>query len=562
MNLEQALEHQSTLDDIQAKAWLQSLSLDDRINLAEQVAATQAALRKERALLFYRPVNKEAERYHLSVKKYQTLVGGNRSSKSETQLVELAIQMTGIVPYSLEGKYPREKIRPPIRARLTVESLTNTWAPVIRPKLQWNQWIGPGDPGGPKGHWGWIPRHMLLKGRWDESWSEKERTLTLTNGSTCQIMSFDQDVGDFSGSSMHFLPHDEGPPHSIYRENRMRSLDVQGRLSIAFPPPDDTSASWDAAWIYDELYNPGLPGPNQDPDKDSFTLFTEANPYLLMEEIEKVSKDLTPQQREVRLFGRFMHLGGRVYTIYADRPQWWCFACNSIALNVDGKCSTCQNKNGVVFQHMIDPDKEGDYVYKCPIVYLLDPHPRKPHMMAWVAITPSDDWIVVKEMEVDGEPEIVRDKVFDFEKQFDLNIAKRIIDPNMGRSRAHNAGKRDITVAEEFSAVGIRCDDSVSDNFIVGKNRVTAMLRPDPRTREPRFKIFSSCRKSNYQMTRFSFDEWTRYSSDEKDSKPVPRQMHDDFPKLFGYLANSNVTYAGLKMGAQVWKRGKRVGAY
>src|SRR3990167_5141090 len=146
LNLEQAIEHQSTLDDIQAKAWIDSLPLKERINLAEQVAATQAALRKEHALLFYRPVSKEAERYHLSLKKYQTIVGGNRSSKSETQLVELIIQMTGIIPYSLEGKYPKEKIRPPIRARLTVESLTNTWAPVIRPKLQWNQWTGPGDP--------------------------------------------------------------------------------------------------------------------------------------------------------------------------------------------------------------------------------------------------------------------------------------------------------------------------------------------------------------------------------------------------------------------------------
>ena len=180
----------------------------------------------------------------------------------------------------------------------------------------------------------------------------------------------------------------------------------------------------------------------------------------------------------------------------------------------------------------------------------------------WVAITPPDDWVEIKEMFIDATPEIVRDRVFDFEKQFDLNIAKRIIDPNMGRSPAHNAGQRRITVAEEFSAVGIRCDDSVSDNFHVGKNRVIAMLRPDVRTRQPRLRVFSDCLKSNYQLNRFSWDEWARYSSDQRDAKARPKDLHSDFPTLFGYLANSGVTYAGLKMGAQVWRRGNRKGAY
>ena len=100
LSLERALEHQATLTDSQLQDWVKSLPDDERINLAEQVANTQAALRKESALLFYRPVNAEAERYHLSTAKERVIVGGNRSSKSETQLVELVIQMTGIVPYS------------------------------------------------------------------------------------------------------------------------------------------------------------------------------------------------------------------------------------------------------------------------------------------------------------------------------------------------------------------------------------------------------------------------------------------------------------------------------
>jgi hypothetical protein len=369
-------------------------------------------------------------------------------------------------------------------------------------------------------------------------------------------MSGDQDVSDFASASVHDIRIDEGKKHALYRENLMR-LREGGYISMAMTPPDDESASWDAAWVFDNLYEKGLPGPSKDPDIDSFTLFTENNPYLAEDFITRIGKGLSPKQKEVRFHGKFMHLGGRGFPIYTDRPQWWCFVCNDIMLNVDGQCTTCQNKDGVVFQHTVNPDNE-DWVYKCPIVYLLDPHPRKEHMMAWVAITPWDDWVEIKEMLIDAEPEIVRDKVLDFEKQFDLNIAKRIIDPNMGRSPAHNAGQRKITVAEEFAAVGIRCDDSVSDSFPVGNRRVKVMLKPDPKTREPRLRIFSDCVKSNFQMMHVSFDEWARFTSDERDPKQTWRPLNDDFPKLFIYLANANITHAGLQMGAQVLRRAAR----
>ena len=121
LNLEQAVEYQSTLDDVQVKAWINSLPIEERINLAEQVAATQAALRKEHALLFYRPVIKEAEKFHTSEAQIRLAAGGNRSGKTESNLVDMIIEMTGIVPYSLTGKFPKSRLRPPIRARLIVE---------------------------------------------------------------------------------------------------------------------------------------------------------------------------------------------------------------------------------------------------------------------------------------------------------------------------------------------------------------------------------------------------------------------------------------------------------
>ena len=74
--------------------------------------------RKEAQLAYYQCANPMAEPAHYSTAREVVLVGGNRSSKSDTMLAELSIQMTGLIPESLRAKYPRSKIRGPIRARI------------------------------------------------------------------------------------------------------------------------------------------------------------------------------------------------------------------------------------------------------------------------------------------------------------------------------------------------------------------------------------------------------------------------------------------------------------
>ena len=540
-------------------AELAATPLEERLQLLSDEAQERRNIIQANQILFYKPVSPEAERIHYSTAREVPIVGGNRSSKTDSVLADTVICMTGIIPFTLEGKFPKEKVKCPMRVRLVCESLTNTWEPVIKPKLQWWQWNGRGAPGTENGHWGWIPKRFLIKGEWASSWSEKIRTLTLTCGCTLQVNSYDQDPSDFAGSSLHRVLHDEGPPKAIYRENRMRTLDVAGQCFIQFTPPDDESASFGAAWVYEELYSKGLPGPGKDPDIDSFTLFTEDNRILDKEDIQQIMKGLTPVQKEVRLRGAFMHLGGRIYKSYTDRPQMWCFQCNDVVLVEKKACLTCQSTDVASFCHLVDPDP---YQARNPCIFLMDPHPRKPVMMSWVCIDPYDDWWQVAELEVDGEPIEVRDKVFDLERNLALNVNVRIIDPNMGRSPAHSAGRRHVTVAEEFAAVGLRCNDRVSDDFNVGRIRIQQRLKPDPRTKQPRFHVASTCPLTNSHFKKFTWAEWRRYTSDEKDPKGVPREKFDDFPKLIGYLANLNPTHSGLKMGMLPFHKQGRRGGY
>lgn len=536
-------------------AELEKLPLGTRRKFLEVLLREELVAKQQNPILFYQSASSEAKLIHLSTAPQILAVGGNRSSKTESALAEMVIQMTGIVPFSLEAEYPQAKLRMPIRARLVVKSLTNTWFPVVLPKLQWWQWNGRGTPGGPFGHWGWIPQEMLIKGSWTDSWSEKHRTLTLTNGSTLQIMSHENDVTDFSGGSFHIIVIDEGIDSSRYRENLLRTMDVKGQLIMAMTPPDDEAAAWDAAWTYDQLYEKGIPGPNKDNNIDAFTLFTESNRILDKEQIASVSRGLTQAQREVRLHGRYLHLSGRIFNTFTDRPRHWCFRCNDLVFG--GVCE--HGPERVEFCHVIEPRAD---LYHWPIIYALDPHPRKPHAMLWLAIDPADDWWQIGELEVDGEPEVVRDKVFAWEAKHGLHIAKRLIDPNMAKSPAHAAGRRGITVRDEFDAVGLRCD-LADDNRTTAIARVKAMLKPEFRTRDTRYHVFRSCAGTIQQMNRYSWQEWTRYSSDMKDPKPVPMDKYSDFPTLLGYIANSNPTYARLMMGQQTRIHvGKRRGAY
>ncbi|MDZ4347034.1 MAG: hypothetical protein U1E51_31875 [Candidatus Binatia bacterium] len=400
---------------------------------------------------------------------------------------------------------------------------------------------------------------MLMGGDWPKSWSEKYRTLTLSNGSTLQVMSHGQEVTDFGGSSLHCILNDEGPKSSIYRENKMRLLDVGGRIYTAFTPPDDESASWEAAWIYDQLYEKGLDGPGKNPKIDSFTLYTEDNKYLRPEDIQEIVEGLTPSQREVRLHGRFLHLTGRVFALYTDKTQHWCFTCNNVVIANGTKCLNCKDTDVIEFCHLVEPF---EVPTSWPILMVIDPHPRKPHALSWFAIDPTDDVWQVAEMEMDCEPLEVKKAVDRLETDRHFHVVKRIMDPNMGESPDSSSKKTAQKVRESFDEVGLRCD-MADDDQITGRTRVKELLKPDPRTRRPRFHVFQTCHRTNYQMNRWTWGEWARYSTDIRDPKPSTMKKHDDFPKNIIYLVNSRPMFSGLRLGSTPWRRpNKRKGAY
>ena len=296
---------------------------------------------------------------------------------------------------------------------------------------------------------------------------------------------------------------------------------------IAMTPPDEESASWDAAWVYDDLYMRST-----DPEIDVFTLFTEQNRILAPVDIQLIASNLTATQKLVRLQGQFMHLGGRIYPLFCRDPRNWCHECGSLCVPIDEVCSVCKNRV-INFCHVVDDQAvPGNW----PVYFALDPHPRKPHAMLWVAIDSNDDPWVVAEASVDGDPLMVKRLVDKLEGDRRLNVITRIIDPNMGH-QADGTTNRSHTVQEAFDAVGLYCSEA-DDNRFTARSTINDWLKPNRQIDIPRLRVFRSCAKTMFEMEHYSWDTWTRYSEDRRDLKPVPQDKHSDFPTVLGYIAN------------------------
>jgi len=519
--------------------------------------------RRDNQLLHYVPVSKTAMAVHESKAQVLGIGGGNRSGKSELQLIEIVMAMTGVFPHSLRH-LARQKFRGPVNCRLVLESLTTTLHPTILPKLQFWKWNGTDKPGGERGHWGWIPKWCLKGGEWDKSWSEKLRTLTVlcrdpddmsrvVGESTLQFMSKDQDdkaASAFASGEFHIIGHDEPPNLAIWRESEARVMSVAGRLIVAMTWPDDPSIPVD--WLFDEVYEPGV---QKIRDHEWFNIYTTDNKNLDQTAVAKQAANWTTETKSVRLYGQPIRFSNRVHPLFTDQTQYWCFTCGIVVHATENPthksfddqfvCEECGSGMVCEFNHV----KEFVPAERWPAVWLLDPHPRKAHMFLWACVDPSDDIWVVAEGAEPGDPMDVRKNVDSVEREFALQIAARIIDPNMGRSPS--SSKRETVWQDDFDQAGLVT--SLADDGESGRATLNTYLKPDSGRWQPRIHIHPRCKQTIHQLKRFV---WADYKlSSERAQRQIPRDREDDYPTLLKYLMNMNPSYAMLNGIGQVIHR-------
>lgn len=233
----------------------------------------------------YRPHSKQ-ERFHRSDKRIRLYIGGNRSGKTTGGIVEDIWWLT--------RRHPFQRIPDrPIAGRIISVDFLNGIEKIIKPQLKQ-----------------WLPPSELRGGSWYSAYEASTRTLYLDNGSFVELMSYDQDLDKFAGTSRDFVHFDEEPPKSIYTENMARLIDRKGHAWITMTPVEGMT------WVYDTVYEKGILG---DKNVSVVEVDMAENPFLDQQEVSDFLDSLSDDERNARGHGKFVQMGGLVYKIFS--PQ-------------------------------------------------------------------------------------------------------------------------------------------------------------------------------------------------------------------------------------------------
>lgn len=221
-------------------------------------------------------------KFHSSNKKVRLYIGGNRSGKTTGGIVEDIWWLTGRHPYL---DIPRHR---PVAGRIVSVDFLNGVQKIIIPQLKQ-----------------WVPPSQLRGGSWFSAYDAQDRVLNFENGSFVELMSYDQDLDKFAGTSRDFIHYDEEPPEDIRKECQVRLIDRKGREWFTLTPVEGM------LWIFDKIYEPGVGGINK--DIAVIEVGMEENPYLDEEEVQSYLNGLDEEDRKVRGHGKFVTRGGLVY---------------------------------------------------------------------------------------------------------------------------------------------------------------------------------------------------------------------------------------------------------
>jgi len=245
-------------------------------DLVAAVAGGLANAARKPSVLNYIPNEHGQTQFHKSTSIGRLLVGSNRSGKSIAGCTETV--------FRLMGRHPYQRVpEPPVKGRVLTVNFDSGAKQIIEPLLQQ-----------------WIPPSELKNGSWDDSYNKREHILRLRNGSELEIKSHDQSLDSMAGVPRHFLWCDKNPPQDIFKESRTRLLDYNGCYFITMTPVEGMT------WIYDELV---LKDEN---NVELIEISILDNPHVSEEARDMLSKDLTPEERAIRIDGKFVPKGGLI----------------------------------------------------------------------------------------------------------------------------------------------------------------------------------------------------------------------------------------------------------
>lgn len=352
----------------------------------------------------------------------------------------------------------------------------------------------------------WFPHASLQKYTTRKNSKTFESIWVSDSGFDFEIMTYDQDPKDFEGPTLGFVWLDEPPPDAILKACISR-LRMGGILFISATPLAGSAHLYDTFATGKTTIE--LIGPNGERmiyvrpvryvEADVWSACKDVpgtRGHLSKADILKMIAEYDEDEQQARIWGKFQHLIGLVF------KQW----------------------NRKV--HVIKPFSVSHIDYE--VWQMLDPHPRNPDAVLWVAVDKYGRKFVVDELYV---PVANTGELAFKIKQKDAlyRVTRRIADPSAfivnqhdedGFSLAERLSKKHGLTYEVGTKQRSQADARIRE-AIAYQEHAGVIITP------PELYVFETCPRTIFEFEHYRWDEWTGKSADKKDRKEKPIDKDD-----------------------------------
>jgi phage terminase large subunit-like protein len=447
----------------------------------------EVKLKKSKKLLMYQP-NPKQEQFHLSNASVRSIFGANRTGKTTAGVVEFMWHMTGNYPawYPESLRMPTDR---PIKGRIFAKDFQKMVGLVIIPTI--TEWMDDTVEGpfiakkyrNPIG----IPVRWVFK-----------------NGNEFDILTYEMSTEQCEGWKGDIAWFDEPPPRDKFIATKRGLVDTNGRCWLTLTPLTQP-------WIYDELYARSQSDPSYFcvtmDIRDNLRRIVDGKPYgyLTEEAILDFEKTLSPDEREARLHGKFLHLSGLIFKEFDPSL------------------------------HIIEKTGVKANWYR---IMAIDPHPRKPTACLWLAVNPDNELFVYDELLFNGSISDLASAIR--AQEGTLRAHLRLIDPS-----ADQEVQLRPSIRTELMKYKIWCERG-SNDVELGISKVHEALTPDIQNLtgifDSRLKISRLCPQLVSQILHYVWDEY-RMRPEEHDPKEKPMPKNDDLITCLRYILVHNPQY-------------------
>lgn len=256
------------------------------------------------------------------------------------------------------------------------------------------------------------------------------------------------------------------------------------------------------AWIYDELYS------RKDVGLHYFDITDNIDYGLTQQAVDEFSVNLTDDEKEARLHGKFFHLVGLVYKKFSKD------------IHLKKRERVLQQFEGKVPVHW------GLWMH-------IDTHPRTPHHAVWIAVSPNQRKFVCGELK-NSDPlnrvEPFCEAVKVYEKHIlgrSTDSVVRLIDPI---AKTNDPGRDDgKSMYDLFADYGVRCNAGSKNRdagILLMQNHLDYDLEAG---RFPNLFVFEDLTGVIHQIFHYQWDEFPLKTQQKQDQKQSPIKKDDHY---------------------------------